>query len=104
MLKKKKKEFNHTYEDFYTENYEIFLRKLKIYKQKDTPYLWVKRFPGGSVLKNLSASIGGAGSILESGIFPRGGNGSPLQYSCLGNPWKEEPRGLHSMESQKSQT
>ena len=21
------------------------------------------------------------------------GNGNPLQYSCLGNPWTEEPRG-----------
>ena len=21
---------------------------------------------------------------------PRGGNGNPLQYSCLGNPWTEE--------------
>ena len=26
------------------------------------------------------------GSILESGRFPKGGNGTLLQYSCLGNP------------------
>ena len=25
------------------------------------------------------------------------GNGNPLQYSCLENPWTEEPGGLQSM-------
>ena len=25
------------------------------------------------------------------------GNGTPLQYSCLENPWMEEPGGLQSM-------
>ena len=25
------------------------------------------------------------------------GNGNPLQYSCLGNPWTEEPGGLQSI-------
>ena len=29
---------------------------------------------------------GDAGSILASGGFPRGGNGNPHKYSCLGNP------------------
>ena len=28
---------------------------------------------------------GDAGSIPASGTFPRGGNGNPLQYSCLEN-------------------
>ena len=28
------------------------------------------------------------------------GNGHPLQYSCLENPWTEEPGGLQSMGSQ----
>ena len=27
------------------------------------------------------------------------GNGNPLQYSCLDNPWVEEPGGLQSMGS-----
>ena len=27
------------------------------------------------------------------------GNGTPLQYSCLENPWMEEPGGLQSMGS-----
>ena len=46
-------------------------------------------FPGGSVVKNPPANAGGAGdtgSIIELGRSPGGGNGSPLQYSCLGNP------------------
>ena len=42
-------------------------------------------FPGGSVIKNPLASSGEAGSIPESGRSPGGGNGNPLQYSCLEN-------------------
>ena len=41
------------------------------------------------------------GSIPGSGWSSGEGNGNPLQYSCLGNPWAEEPGGLPSMESQK---
>ena len=33
-----------------------------------------------------------------------GRNGNPLQYSCLGNPMDRGTWGLHSMDSQKSQT
>ena len=29
--------------------------------------------------------------------FPGEGNGNPLQYSCLGNSWTEEPGGLQSI-------
>ena len=50
-------------------------------------FLW--GFPGGSVVKNLSANtgnMGDAGVILGSGRSPGEGNGSPLQYSCLENP------------------
>ena len=43
-------------------------------------------FPGGSVVKNLPANAGNVGLISGSGISPGGGNGNPLQYSCLGNP------------------
>ena len=45
-------------------------------------------FPRGSVVKNLPANAGDAGdmsSIPGSGRSPVEGNGSPLQYSCLGN-------------------
>ena len=46
-------------------------------------------FPDGSVIKNLPASAGDAGdrgSIPGSGRCPGGGNGNPLQCSCLENP------------------
>ena len=43
-------------------------------------------FPGGSVVKNLLANAEDIGSIPDPGRSPREGKGSPLQYSCLGNP------------------
>ena len=46
-------------------------------------------FPGGSVVTNPPANAGDAGDaglIPGSGRSPGGGNGNPLQYSCLGNP------------------
>ena len=43
-------------------------------------------FPGGSVVKKPPAYVGGVGSIPGSGRSPGGGNGSPLQCSCLQNP------------------
>ena len=46
-------------------------------------------FPGGSAVKNLPANAGDAralSSVPGSGRSPGGGNGKPLQYSCLGNP------------------
>ena len=46
-----------------------------------------KGFPGGSVLKNPP-------DTGNSGLIPGSGNGNPLQYSCLGLPWTEEPGGL----------
>ena len=42
-------------------------------------------FPGSIVVKNLPANAGDMGSIPGSGRFPGGGNGNPLQYSCLEN-------------------
>ena len=36
--------------------------------------------------KEPACSAGDAGSILGSGRSPGEGNGSPLQYSCVGNP------------------
>ena len=56
-------------------------------------------------VKNPRAKAGDlidAGSIPGLGRSPGEGNGNPLQYSCLGNPWTEEPGGLQSMRSQKS--
>ena len=46
----------------------------------------VKRgFPGGSVVKNLPVNAGDSGLVPGSGRSSGGGNGSPLQYSCLEN-------------------
>ena len=36
---------------------------------------------------------------MESGTAPGEGDGTPLQYSCLENPWTEEPGRLQSMGS-----
>ena len=44
--------------------------------------------PGGTSDKESTCNTGetrGAGSISGSGRTPEGGNGNPLQYSCLGN-------------------
>ena len=60
--------------------------------------------PGGSDGKESACNVGDVGSIPGSGRSPGGGNGNPLQYSCLRNPMEEEPGGLQSMGSQKSQT
>ena len=40
----------------------------------------------GLEVKNLPANSGNTDSIPGSGRMPGGGNGIPLQYSCLGNP------------------
>ena len=67
-------------------------------------YARSKGFLGSAVVKNPPASAGDAGdmgSIPRSEISPEGGNGSPLQYSCLGNPWTEEH--YHYYYARKSQ-
>ena len=43
-------------------------------------------FPGGSVVKKLSANAGDTRSIPGSRRSSGEGNGNPLQYACLGNP------------------
>jgi len=42
--------------------------------------------PGGSVVKKLHANVGDTNLIPGLGRSPGGGNGNPLQYSCLENP------------------
>ena len=54
------------------------------------------------MVKNLSANAGATGDMgLIPGLerSPGGGNGSPLQYSCLKNPMENEPGRLQSMGS-----
>ena len=42
--------------------------------------------PGHSDGKEFACNAGDLGSISGQGRFPGGGNGNPLQYSCLENP------------------
>ena len=58
-------------------------------------------YPVGSVMKNPPANAGDLGSTAGLGRSPEDGNGNPLQYSCLGVPWKEKPGRLQSMGSQE---
>ena len=61
----------------------------------------VTGFPGGAVVEILPTSAGDTGdlgSISELGRTPGGGNGNPLQSSCLENPmdrgaWRAIVRG-----------
>ena len=51
------------------------------------------------MVKNPPASAGNTGLIPGSGRSPGGGNGNPLQYSCLGSPmdrgvWWAEVHGV----------
>ena len=43
-------------------------------------------FPGSAMVKNPPANAGNTDLIPGSERFPVGGNGNPLQYSCLENP------------------
>ena len=58
------------------------------------------------MVKKCLPMQGNVGLIPGLGRFPREGDGNPLQHSILDwkIPWTEEPGGLQSMESQKSQT
>ena len=42
--------------------------------------------PYGGSGKESACNVGDLGSMPGWGISPAGGNGCPLQYSCLGNP------------------
>ena len=61
--------------------------------------LSTRRFPGGSGGKASAYNAGDAGSIPGSGRSPGEGNGNPLQYSCLENPWTKKPGRLQAMGS-----
>ena len=58
-------------------------------------------FPGGSAVKNLLAVQEMRVRSLGQEDPLGGGRGNPLQYSCLENPWIEEPGGLQSIGSQR---
>ena len=64
------------------------------------------------VIKNSPANVGDirdAGSIPGLGRSPGGGNGNPLQYSCLENPmdreaWRPYSMGLQSQTQMNTHT
>ena len=57
--------------------------------------------PGVSDGKESACSVEDPGLIPGSGRSPGEGNSYPLQYSCLGNPWTEEPGGPQSLQLQR---
>ena len=59
------------------------------------------RPPGGSDCKELACNSWDLVSILGWGRSPGERNGSPLQYSCLGNPKDREAWWLQPMGSQR---
>ena len=59
------------------------------------------------MIKNPPANAGDAGSILESGRPPGGGNGNPLQCSCLENSrdkgaWQARVHGVTKSQTRLS--
>ena len=67
-------------------------------------YLGDLGFSGGSEVKNLPANAGDTGSIHGLGRSPEEGNGTPLQYPCLGNPMDRGTWQATIHEVEKSQT
>ena len=53
------------------------------------------------MVKESAYNAGNPGSIPGLGRSPGEGNGNPFQYSCLGNPWTEEPGRLQFMGLQR---
>ena len=51
---------------------------------------------------NPPAKAGDVGLIPRWRRSPGGGSGNPLQYSCLGIPWTEEPGRLHNVATKQS--
>ena len=80
-------------------NFNIHVRRAIRAAENQGVICSLQGFPGGSVVKSPPASAGEAGLIPGSRRFPGGGNGNPLQYSCLGNPmdrrvWWATVRGV----------
>ena len=61
-------------------------------------------FSHSSVSKESSCSAGDPGSISGLGGFPGEGNGNPLKYLCLENPYGQRSLAGYTPGSRKSQT
>ena len=66
--------------------------------------LFLRGFPGGSVVKNLPAMQETQVQSLNREDSPGGRNGYPLQYSCLENPMDRETWWATVHEPTKSRT
>ena len=60
--------------------------QLYVFRKKSTEKVKKIQDFGGSVIKNPPANAGETGSITGLGRSSEGGNGNPLQYSCLEKP------------------
>ena len=65
-------------------NWIMELNKIK-YVRHLVRFFHLVSFPGGSVVNYPPANARDAGLIPDLGRCPGGGNGNPLQYSCLEN-------------------
>ena len=68
-----------------------------------TPKGWIVMLPRWNSGKEYAPNAGDAreaGLIAGLGRSLGVGNGNPLQYSCLENPWTQEPGRLQAMGSQ----
>ena len=54
--------------------------------QRSSKFIWELDFLGGSDSKESTCSAEDLALIPGLGRSPEGGNGNPLQYSCLENP------------------
>ena len=54
------------------------------------------------VMEETAFNAGNADLIPGSGTSSGGGNGYPLQYSCLGIPWTETPGAYSPWDHRKS--
>ena len=59
-------------------------------------FYWASLWLSGKESTCNAGDAGEEGSIPRLGGSPEGGNGNPLQYSCLGNPMYRGPGGLQS--------
>ena len=64
-------------------------------------FYWEMGLPRWLSGKESACNAGDVDSIHGLGRSPEEGHGNPLQYSCLGYPWTEEPGGLQLMRSQR---
>ena len=69
-----------------------------------TELLGLMGFPGSSDGKESACIVEDLGLLSELGRSPGEGNGNSLQYSCLENPWMEEPGGKQSMSGKELDT